>query len=42
MGAAYATTFSLVDSENENGTSRIQTIHVLDYMQTGDHSLNFN
>jgi len=39
---SYATTFSLVDGGNENGTNRIQIIHVVDYKQTADHILNFN
>jgi len=41
-GGVYATTFSLVDSGNENGTDRIQIIHVVNCMQTADHILNFN
>jgi hypothetical protein len=42
IGGVYATTFTLVDSGNENGTNRIQIIHVVDYMQRADHSLYFN
>jgi len=42
IGGVYATTFSLVDSGNENGTNRIHIVHVVDFMQTAHHSLYFN